>query len=1045
MMRDLVTAIRSRTPALAVALACVLPLGCSSEPDVDATEDPPAGTSTEVTDGDSSSEASGDAADEPADDGTTEPGDAGDELDLGLGVDASHAETVDALTGLLPGDTRGVAALDIDALAAVGSPADLTDLLDGQDLDPAFGDVFAAFGALAGSVDVAGVMTSALLAQTTEAAEGTFLLARVRGETVEEISAGSAPTPDGTYGLAEWTVYEDARGNHLTLLPGGVLVVGTTPAVESVLDVAGGAAAGGESALAPFLVALEGESHLSFVYGLPALFDDVAPDLTLRSAAVVSGAFDIADGEIGGAMAFHTANAPEFVTTYNALNLPSTQGDDPLEQPLALADPVAGDLGRVVVTIPRGPLDPTHGELVASRNLFRKLFADMEAFDYAEAVEARTSPAWLDFVVRSEADGGTPSAPGSVYIRWEFRDQAAREAFEQNELPAGFRLAPTQFLESDDPDGEYFLALNLYDAAGGSVVTGARAEWDVFVHPPEGADPDAGERPRFFVVEALAEEVSADPGNLLTPAQPVSHELVDGVVVSNVGRFEGDGEVPVFASTFPAPDPATAEVARFTREMAIGNDYIYWAHGVSDRVLYNATTFNHDAYFVDTEQLVVSDDSRWAQYLKPEVKDAVYYVNNLEYVASPMSNLDSEYLDITPEWLAELVQFTTNGHQSNLMRTAVEQSFRGAADPFVGVHLSNDAPASFYSFEITDPAGLEAVLDLPPDHRLAPTTLFEGETEGHFLTLSVYEADDAIEGTRAEWSVYVDDGSGRPPHLMIVELMTEDVAYNAYDVINLPSEVRHALVDGVVTTRLSSAAIMFEASFDTSLTTREELSLDWIEAGDIVCHLNGICDLHYYDAETLDVPVQLPADAAVDEFSSPWDTFVSPTPAAVFFRDNAQEYAVKRWYNLDVMVDELAFTGLDGATHAISGSGSLVGRTSDVADSDYTYTGDAVVDGDRLTFAIDQEVVNALGVGHIFTTGSFDLADGTGTQTVVDCQGPALLCSDIVNGSTAFYTAQNLHASDPAAITWQVDVAVDLGGIFGIADSASVFTATRVG
>ena len=144
-------------------------------------------------------------------------------------------------------------------------------------------------------------------------------------------------------------------------------------------------------------------------------------------------------------------------------------------------------------------------------------------------------------------------------------------------------------------------------------------------------------------------------------------------------------------------------------------------------------------------------------------------------------------------------------------------------------------------------------------------------------------------------------------------------------------------------------------------------------------------------------------------------------------------------------VAELPFTGLEGRTHVISGSGSLVGRTGDIADSTYAYTGDVVLDADQVTFSLDQQVDNALGVGHIYTTGSFDLATGTGTQTVVDCQGPALLCSGIEIGSTAFYTAQALDASDPEVISWRVDVVVDLGGTFGIADSSSTFTARRVG
>ena len=63
---------------------------------------------------------------------------------------------------------------------------------------------------------------------------------------------------------------------------------------------------------------------------------------------------------------------------------------------------------------------------------------------------------------------------------------------------------------------------------------------------------------------------------------------------------------------------------------------------------------------------------------------------------------------------------------------------------------------------------------------------------------------------------------------------------------------------------------------------------------------------------------------------------------------------------------------------------------------------------------------------------------------MVDCQGPALLCSGIEIGSTEFYTAQALDVSDPDVVTWRVDVVIDLGGTFGIADSSSEFTASRV-
>ena len=899
--------------------------------------------------------------------------------------DDGHRERVGTLLDLVPSDARGVAVLDTTALP-----------LDQPVTDPALRGLLASVDALVSSLAEPGEVASALLVTPSDPmAEPTLLAAAASGAVL------------------------------------------TDPSGETAEDIG--------DPLAPFLPAVDPAADLSFVYLLDG--DETGPTVTLADAAAVSGSFDLVDGAVSGVLVFHAPDAGDFVEAYNLLNRPATQGEDPVEQPLTLGQPVVAGLDQIVVPLPSAPLDASFDEVVASRNIVKKLFVGMEAREYAMAVGERTSPAWLDFVVKSEQFPEEPTPAGSVYIRWRFRSQAAIEEFERNELPAGFRLAPTRFLESDDPDGEIFFALNLYDAAGGTVVGGARAEWDVFVHPPEGADPNAGVRPRFAVVEALAEEVSADATNLLTSAEPLSHVLDGGNVVSTVARFDDEGnQVPVFESSFPVPVPGEAPVARFTREMAIGNDYIYWGHGVSDRVLYNATTFNHDAHLVDVSQLTFTDDSRWAQYLEPEVMDAVYYQNTLEYVASPMANLvDSEHLDITPEWREELISFTTNGHQEGLMDTAVEQLFTGTGDPFVGRRISNDIPASYYNFEITDPAGLQAALELPAGTELAPTTLFVDDDPRHYLTIAVYRFDEGAEGTRAELGVYTSDGDGRPPNRTIIDLLTERVAVDPATVVTRPALVEHRLDDDLVTTRLGSTSVVFEAGYTTADASEQPLHLDWIEAGDDLCHRDGVCDRFYYDAEVLDVAAKIPVDVTVDELVTPWNPFIELEPAAVFFRDNAQQYAIKPWYNLDVAVESLPFTGVDDPTHILSGTGTLRGRATDVVDSEYTYSGDARLDGEVLSFAIDQQIDNALGIAHIYTTGRFDLVTGTGTQTVVDCDGNGLLCAGIESGATSFYTAQGLDPSDPDAITWEIVAAVDLGGSFGVADSASTIVASAAG
>jgi len=222
--------------------------------------------------------------------------------------------------------------------------------------------------------------------------------------------------------------------------------------------------------------------------------------------------------------------------------------------------------------------------------------------------------------------------------------------------------------------------------------------------------------------------------------------------------------------------------------------------------------------------------------------------------------------------------------------------------------------------------------------------------------------------------------------------------------------------------------------------------MDWIEAGDVVCHLNGICDKLYYDAETLDVPVRVPTSVTINSIVTPWNAFISTTPSAVFYRDNLQEYALKPWHNLKVFVEDpppppTCFSG----THTITGTGTLIGRTNPAVDSTYTYYGGATLSGNDLEFVYDQAIANVLGLSHMLFSGSFDLTTGLGTKTVLACIGPALMCAGVnpiigTPAATSALVATNVDASDPDDITWDVTFVISVPG-FGDADDDSSFAA----
>jgi hypothetical protein len=545
-----------------------------------------------------------------------------------------------------------------------------------------------------------------------------------------------------------------------------------------------------------------------------------------------------------------------------------------------------------------------------------------------------------------------------------------------------------------------------------------------------------------MVIEALAEAVSVDPVQGLTPPEPLSHAFVGNQVVSKVGVWKDGVEKTLFSSSIPWPQESPP-IARFTREMAIGNDYIYWGGGILDRVLYNATTFNYDAVFVPVD--ITIDETHWRQYLKKEPTYAVYYLNTLEYVVSPWWNLDSPYLDILPEWLTELYAFKNNGNYLTLMRDAVRGVFKGTDEVLTQFAVDNTTPAVYYNFQISDPSAMAAALNLPDGYSLAKTSFFQNSPdEDYYLTLSVYEIEGSIEGSRAEWGVYVDDGRGREG-FMIIELQTQDAAVDPVSLLNLPSKVIHGFAGSTLNTVLSSSAIDFDASFDMQGGSEASLSLDWIEAGDNVCHINGICSKLYYDAETLDVPVQLPASVSINRIRTPWDDFINPEPGVVFYRDNSQEYVIKSWHNVKVVVAEAPPDPIADGTHVITGTGTLTGRTNPAVDSSYTYSGAATIEGNTLYFSIDQFIENALGESRIITSGSFDLATGVGTSTVENCFGPTLMCAGVdpiigTPDATTPYTALNLDASDPGNITWDVAFTLSVAG-FGDADSSSSFAA----
>jgi hypothetical protein len=794
-------------------------------------------------------------------------------------VSTPGTNTGHELTRFLPADTRGALLLDINQLRTEGTDAVLG-LFDGQGADAALVAPFATVTAHALGLDVAEVMAVALLAQTTDPQDGFILLGQLKGsQFLDLVDPGdiSEQTP-----YKEISIYSQASsGLHAALLPEGLLVVGRGEAVRSVVDVHVGDAGNAQqdTHLGPYLQLLQGRSAAEFVYGLPALYSKSAralpASLSLAGAEVVSGHLEFAGELFSGQVSFHAANAAEFVTAYNERK---QGGTDAL---LTLGDPAQSALPSTVdVVVESTPLDRSATEIMESRHTLKHLFHNMNALEYAQGVRHGDNPPWMSFAVEG--------SPNSIFINFEM-DPSQLEAFEQNELPQGFKLKPLRILESDEPG--YFLVLNVYHSGGG-LVSGARAEWSVFVEDPING------HARFLVIQAAAAIVSADSVNLLTMPEPVTHEQVGNTLATYVGVEVGDPPVEqdYFRSAIVWPQERGTLVG-FAREFVAANDYIFWGNGVADRGLYNGTVHNRDALLIPSADIQVNDDSRWSSYVRSTPKHSFVYLTPLEIVVSPWWNLEADYLDVTPTHLQDLITFKDGFYPD----TIVDQATTALAEnknALANVTVPNETPTTFFNYQITDVEAFATSLDLPPGHSLAPTTIVDGDaTAEYYLTLRVRQNATALAGLRADWCIYTDDGSGRP-HLMIIASATADAALDPVTLLALPTALQHQLSNGILNTTIRAPSFTFEASLNLNDAVEALPSLDWVETEDYVCWLNGICDKQFYDGTTLEAPLSLVEPSTVPQIETPWDGLIAAEPASTFLRRGSQVYVLFPWQNV---------------------------------------------------------------------------------------------------------------------------------------------------
>ncbi len=778
-------------------------------------------------------------------------------------TDGSAIEPVVELLAALPETTTGVFQLDNtdEADGIVGAAADSA-------TDPWRHNPHDLVDYYSSGMDLAGLGEQLLLAQVSRDGDRYALLASVASDTLDALLS-QEPTEDG--GSYEGYPLEviTATGLYLARPDSRTLVIGDLASVQQIIEVLLGRAADiGQAVIGDYLAPLREGQPYSFVYALPGMFSETPVpgkgNSSLNRATVASAAYSLQGDSVAGTARIVTPNAEVYTERFLGL----------------LPEGSPGSFEAVDDTI----LIQLDG-LSASRDipgLVKSMFINMNAVDYAENVEQGQNPPWLNFDVGSD--------PNSIFINFEFRDGASRDAFEQEHLPEGFTLAPLRILDSDEP--RYFLVLNIYQSSGG-LVEGARAEWSVFINDPESGVP------RFLVIQAAAENLTVDSVNLVVPPEPVSHDLSADAIESYVGVVDEEtGEESLyFSSRINWPQSPQVNV-RFARQFVAANDYIFWGNAVADRGLYNGTVHNRPAALITGDEISFIDRSRWAAFIKPEPVHTVVYVNPLEIVISPWWNLDADYLDVTEAYRQELISFK-NGFYPMTVLGIAEQAMLGNRAALTTATAGDAAPTAYYHFVIEDPPGLLDRIGATGRYDPAPVSLYEESAADHYLTLTAYESAEDPCDTRADWSIYVYNEAGRVSTLQI-ESLSDEACVDPVSLLGIPAAIGQLQgADNTLQTNVATPQLDIEALIDLDNSSERQPSQDWIEATDEVCALNGTCTYSFYDGNTLIENVQRIDFGGIDvRGSTPWDDFIDTEPAEVMVRGYPAIRALNPWRNV---------------------------------------------------------------------------------------------------------------------------------------------------
>lgn len=232
----------------------------------------------------------------------------------------------------------------------------------------------------------------------------------------------------------------------------------------------------------------------------------------------------------------------------------------------------------------------------------------------------------------------------------------------------------------------------------------------------------------------------------------------------------------------------------------------------------------------------------------------------------------------------------------------------GKEHPLVQFTVEKDPPSIYWVFRIKpeEVEGLAKKLSIPPQFSLTPIRCLADDEPAYLITLNAYRVSGLAKGIRAEWSIFVKDASDTPRYL-IVDARSSQASVDPVSIITKSSFVSHEKTGDTIRTQIGEGSDAFTCTLTlprespTAVSSRE-----WVSANDFIYWGNGVCDRTFYNAGLANAK-QHRLDGAKAEIKDGtfWGTLVEPEPFHILIYDEAIEFVVSPWQNVDkVLIQE---------------------------------------------------------------------------------------------------------------------------------------------